>query len=98
MTKKTLALAIGAVLAAAILVPFESEAAQPGVMICRTNVNGVWQGTSCTVVTPSAPCGQIDVCSGCGCWDVNAKIDPNSTPPTVVGKKKTAEKDEKKKL
>lgn len=74
-----------------------SEAAEPGVMICRTKVDGVWKGDSCTTVRPSAPCGQIDVCDGCGCWDVSASIDPNSRNPDKVGsltRKKARAKEE----
>jgi hypothetical protein len=62
--------------------------APTGIMICTRRLpNGNWDGNSCHTTIPSYPCSQVEeLCEGCGCWDVSAAIDPNSTDPNGVGK------------
>jgi hypothetical protein len=87
MMRKTL-LALGLLLGT-VAVSATATAAESGVMICQasTHQNGVWQADNCSTVRPSPPCDEIDICTGCGCWDV-LNVDPNSVPPNAVGKVK----------
>lgn len=66
--------------------------APTGIMICTRRLpNGNWDGNSCHTTIPSYPCSEVEeLCEGCGCWDVSAAIDPNSTDPNDVGKIKKA--------